>query len=67
MFVYHVYKWPKNVIYFYAVTTFHTYYSHYSFGGQKLRYEFEIWHANYSHVCPIHIIRFFENFENFGF
>ena len=38
-----------------------------SFGGQKLRYEFEIWHANYSHVCPIDIIRFFENFENFGF
>ena len=29
-----------------------------SFGGQKLRYEFEIWHANYSNVCPIHIIRF---------
>ena len=35
--------------------------------GQKLRYEFEIWHVNYSYVCPIHIIRFFENFENFGF
>ena len=31
-----------------------------------MRYEFEIWHANYSHLCPIHIIRFFENFENFG-
>ena len=30
-----------------------------SFGGQKLRYEFEIWYANYSHVYPIHIIRFF--------
>ena len=29
-----------------------------SFGGQKLRYEFEIWHANYSYVGPIHIIRF---------
>ena len=27
-FVYDVYKWPKNVIYFYDVTTFHTYYSH---------------------------------------
>ena len=38
-----------------------------SFGGQKLRYEFEIWHANYSHVCPIRIIRFFEYLENFGF
>ena len=23
-----VYKWPKNVIYFYDLTTFHTYYSH---------------------------------------
>ena len=30
--------------------------------------EFEICRpANYSYVCPIHIIRFFENFENFGF
>ena len=38
-----------------------------SFRGQKLRYEFEIWHANYSHVCSIHIVRFCENFENFGF
>ena len=28
LFVYDVYKWPKNVIYFYDVTTFHTYYSH---------------------------------------
>ena len=28
VFVYDVYKWPKNVIYFYDVTTFHTYYSH---------------------------------------
>ena len=27
-FVYDVYKWPKNVIYFYDVTTFRTYYSH---------------------------------------
>ena len=27
-FVYDVYKWPKNVIYSYDVTTFHTYYSH---------------------------------------
>ena len=28
VFVYDVYKWPKNVIYFYDVTKFHTYYSH---------------------------------------
>ena len=28
-FVYDVYKWPKNMIYFYDVTTFHTYYSHF--------------------------------------
>ena len=28
VFVCDVYKWPKNVIYFYDVTTFHTYYSH---------------------------------------
>ena len=27
-FVYDVYKGPKNVIYFYDLTTFHTYYSH---------------------------------------
>ena len=28
VFVYDVYKWPENVIYFDDVTTFHTYYSH---------------------------------------
>ena len=55
----------KNVIYCYDVTKFHTYFSH--LGVKKLRYEFEIWHASYCHVCPIHIIRFLENFENFGF
>ena len=36
-----------------------------SFGGQTLRYEFEIWNAYYSHAGPIHI-RFFENFVNCG-
>ena len=35
--------------------------------GQTLRYEFEIWHADYSQVGPIRIIRFFENLGNFGF
>ena len=28
VFVYNVYKWPRNVIYFYDVAKFHTYYSH---------------------------------------
>ena len=51
-FVYDVYKWAKNLIHFYDVTTFHTYYSDL---GQKLRYEFEIWHANYLHVFARYI------------
>ena len=40
-----------------------------SFGGQSLRYEFEIWHANYSYRAPIHkelqgaVIRFFKFWE----
>ena len=31
--------------------------------GQILRYKFEIWRANYSHVGPVHIIRFLEIFD----
>ena len=38
VFVYNAYKWPKNVIYFYDVTTFHTYYSHL---GSKI--DIQIW------------------------
>ena len=32
------------------------------FVGQKLIYGFEIWHADYSYVDPIHTIRFFWKF-----
>ena len=35
--------------------------------GQKLIYEFEIWHATYSHVCSIHIIRPFKKMEILDF
>ena len=44
-----------------ALSLWHHHISHLlqSFGDQTLRYEFEIWHANCSHVGPIHIIRFF--------
>ena len=43
VFVCDVYKWPKNVIQFYDVTTFHTYYSHLGVKNWDRNLKFGMW------------------------
>ena len=58
VFVYDVCKWPKNMIYFYDVTTFHTYYSHLGVKDWDRNLKFDML-TTLVCVLYLHIIGFF--------